>query len=139
MIARIYCILTGLVMLVALALPVSDAKEVAEDNLAGLAGKYKCDAVHGNLSIIKRANEKLEFDLDAMWIGDVTMGNVNTGSAHGVISVEGNNATYKDPEGPYTLTFTFKRDLVDIKYDGSGFGQWNVTPTGRYKRVRESK
>jgi hypothetical protein len=134
-----HCILTSFAVLVVLLFQSSIAKETAKEELASVAGKYKCNAVHGNLSIIKRNDEKLEFDLDAIWIGDYTVGNVNTGSAHGVITLEGNSATYKDPEGPYTLTFLFKRDVVDIEYDGSGFGQWNVTPAGRYKRVRESK
>lgn len=104
-----------------------------------VAGEYKCSTVHGKLNLTQRTDKRFEFDLDAVWIGDVTVGNVNTGNAHGFIELQGDTAVYKDPEGPYTLTFKFSRNKVDIKYDGSGFGQWNVTPTGHYKKVYESK
>ena len=132
----ISCLFAGLLAIFAFADPQSIAKAPDANNLAG---EHKCSAVHGRLNLIQRTDKRFEFDLDAMWIGDVTMGNVNTGNAHGVIELQGNSAVYKDPDGPYTLTFKFSHDKVDIKYDGSGFGQWKVTPTGRYKKVYDPK
>ena len=101
-----------------------------------LAGCYRCSAVNGTLHISDLPNNDLAFDLDSMWVGDVTMGNVNTGSAHGKLKVKGDTAIFTDAQGPYTLTFTFKRNAVDIEYDGTGFGQWKVTPAGHYKKVK---
>ncbi|PWT99968.1 MAG: hypothetical protein C5B53_04715 [Candidatus Melainabacteria bacterium] len=136
---RVFCLIAGLLAISMFFTAESTAKDATTKQTANLAGEYKCDAVHGRLNLIQRTDKRFEFDLDAMWIGDVTVGNVNTGNAHGVIEVQDDTAVYKDPEGPYTLTFKFSRNKVDIKYDGSGFGQWKVTPSGRYKRVCEPK
>jgi hypothetical protein len=125
--------------LFALVLPPAMAKKSVSRGHPSLAGRYRCNSVRGTLVIVQRTDKEIEFDLDAMWIGDVIMGNVNTGKAHGVVEIEDNKAIYKDSEGPYTLTFTFKRNIVDVQYDGTGFGQWNVTPAGRYKKVSKSK
>lgn len=127
----------GLLLTMLLCLPIAVAGKLSTQDNSQLVGSYRCSAVNGTLHIGDLPNNDLFFDLESMWIGDVTMGNVNTGSAHGKLKIKGNTAVFTDAHGPYTLTFKFKRNAVDIEYDGKGFGQWNVTPAGHYKKVKD--
>ncbi len=113
----------------------------AAPKLNAIVGDYQ-RYYHGKLddtasiSVQDLKNGQLHITGNAVWIGNVETGNVNTGELDGTFPIESNTLHYTSGEDDYAckLTLIFVKNQLTVRDDNGNCGGHNVTFNGQYRK-----
>ncbi len=108
----------------------------------GISGQYerydengRPDSQAASVTVFSLGKGKVKIVGSATWVGDVSTGNVHTGSIEGTFVLRGDQLNYQDENGCQFILL-FGKNALTINNDNNQCGGANVSFNGYYKHIK---
>lgn len=119
-----------------------ELSQTGSSSNTGISGQYerydengKPDSQAASITVFPLGKGKVKIIGSATWVGDVSTGNVHTGSVEGTFVLRGDQLNYQDENGCQFILL-FGKSALTINNDNNQCGGVNVSFNGYYKHIK---